>query len=368
MSPQLLRKKPVRRLIGSISDRICKVVEPAISKNMPQAMADKLREDVFIFSGFKTYHQLKEASELLRDKKGAFKSFDQFYEDTKGIRDKYNKNWLKAEYNYARRSSEMAARWAEIEKDKEEIDLVYQTVGDGRVRPAHQDLNEICLPASHPFWNRAFPPNGWNCRCTVREEEKGERAYTKIEGLEDKFNESTPQHFRFNPGKEQTIFPKKHPYYGKNGYGHCQTGKLASDLNKNEECEILKNVLHEEQERKEVRELEKRLRKEGSRTIKTKRFGEVLISKIGFKETRNKNTGDYKKQKEALNKVRDLEDMLNRYKGKIKVDPPNTEEKRIKRPTLIGYTTIVVDGFEICLEKDKVTKGMYKFYFIRKKE
>lgn len=42
-------------------------------------MAQHLREDVFVFSGFKTYRELREAANLLRDKNGLLKSFDRFY-------------------------------------------------------------------------------------------------------------------------------------------------------------------------------------------------------------------------------------------------------------------------------------------------
>ena len=45
--------------------------------------------------------------------------------------------------------------------------LTYQTVGDGRVRPEHAMLDEISRPVGDKFWNTYFPPNGWNCRCTV---------------------------------------------------------------------------------------------------------------------------------------------------------------------------------------------------------
>jgi len=43
----------------------------------------------------------------------------------------------------------------------------YKTAGDGRVRPAHAELNNRILPAGHPVWQKIFPPWDWGCRCLV---------------------------------------------------------------------------------------------------------------------------------------------------------------------------------------------------------
>jgi SPP1 gp7 family putative phage head morphogenesis protein len=43
-------------------------------------------------------------------------------------------------------------------------------VGDGppRQRPTHQAMHGIVLRANDPFWQRCYPPAGYNCRCRVR--------------------------------------------------------------------------------------------------------------------------------------------------------------------------------------------------------
>jgi SPP1 gp7 family putative phage head morphogenesis protein len=41
----------------------------------------------------------------------------------------------------------------------------YVTTGDDRVRPMHAALEGVTLPKGDPFWQRFYPPNGWNCRC-----------------------------------------------------------------------------------------------------------------------------------------------------------------------------------------------------------
>jgi SPP1 gp7 family putative phage head morphogenesis protein len=44
---------------------------------------------------------------------------------------------------------------------------MYQTVGDEAVRPEHQALDGLILPADSPFWDTHYPPWDWGCRCQV---------------------------------------------------------------------------------------------------------------------------------------------------------------------------------------------------------
>lgn len=61
-----------------------------------------------------------------------------------------------------------AGRW-EADQDPDIQSILwgyeYSTVGDDRVRPEHAALDGVKLPKEDPFWQRFWPPNGYNCRC-----------------------------------------------------------------------------------------------------------------------------------------------------------------------------------------------------------
>lgn len=66
-------------------------------------------------------------------------------------------------------SAYMAGRYAEMMAMADTFPYwQYSAVNDGRTRPAHRALSGKVYPAGHPFWDTWFPPNGFNCRCSVR--------------------------------------------------------------------------------------------------------------------------------------------------------------------------------------------------------
>lgn len=130
---------------------------------MSDSMRSSLQQSNWVFSGMKTFHELKEAFPSLLDENGEKKPFERFYNDVQRVDETYNRNYLRAEYNFVSTSAEMAARWEEFEKDGDRYFLQYRTVGDDRVRKEHMALDATTLPVEHPFWDTHYPPNGWNC-------------------------------------------------------------------------------------------------------------------------------------------------------------------------------------------------------------
>ncbi len=68
------------------------------------------------------------------------------------------------------RMSYAAARWERIEENKHLFPyLQYIAVLDERTREQHRRWHNLILPVEHPFWKTHYPPNGWKCRCMVRQ-------------------------------------------------------------------------------------------------------------------------------------------------------------------------------------------------------
>lgn len=61
-------------------------------------------------------------------------------------------------------------QWKSIQRLKEAAPyLMYDAILDGATRPEHQAWDGIVLPVDDPWWNTHYPPNGWNCRCSVQQ-------------------------------------------------------------------------------------------------------------------------------------------------------------------------------------------------------
>jgi SPP1 gp7 family putative phage head morphogenesis protein len=172
-------------------------------------MLNDLRNNVYVFSGAKQYHQVREMTDAIYDK-DRIKPFSEYKKTGADIFKNYNENYLRAEYNAAISQSRSASMWMEIESNSELLPmLTYSTVGDGRVRIEHAMLNNISRPVNDKFWDNYFPPNGWNCRCTTLQTDDSVK--TSLKGF--KKPDTVPPEFMMNAGKQKIVFSDKHPYF-----------------------------------------------------------------------------------------------------------------------------------------------------------
>lgn len=238
-SADMLSDSHARRLIEATYDVLNGAIGASITQEVPEELTAALRNNAFIFSGFKSYNTLAEIGLELTDDKGAVKPFAKFAEDVRKIDERYNGAYLFAEYNHAVHSSQMAVKWHDIIKDGDEYNLQYRTAGDDRVREAHARLDGVTLPPSDKFWDHYLPPNGWNCRCQVVQVLREDYAVSDSDAATKWGDECTrepkQQIFRFNAGKELKLFPPKHPYMPK-GCGNCQLKLQLAWGKGKEEC------------------------------------------------------------------------------------------------------------------------------------
>jgi len=101
-------------------------------------------------------------------------------------------------------NSDIAYSVGRYEEQMDLIDFapiwVYNAVLDSNTRPWHAELNGKAFKATDPFWTYCYPPNGFNCRCSVtamtedRFNRKGltlERGRGKMEVVNDKQGNKT---------------------------------------------------------------------------------------------------------------------------------------------------------------------------------
>lgn len=176
-----------------------------------------LRQNVYIFSGAKTYQQTREIEAKLKELTGALtkedkiNSYAEFHKQAKEILVTYNENYLRTEYNTAIGQSQNASKWIEFERDKHIFpNLTYHTVGDDRVSDICKPLDGITKPVGDSFWKTYAPKNHWGCRCLLLQNDSD----AKITDTKDfKHPEKIPDIFMFNPGIERIVFSPKHPYF-----------------------------------------------------------------------------------------------------------------------------------------------------------
>lgn len=83
---------------------------------------------------------------------------------------KGSRGWRSAViFNTNLRMAYAAGRWQRIQAVKRVRPyLRYIAVMDERTRPLHRAWHNTVLPVDHPWWTTHFPPNGWNCRCSIQ--------------------------------------------------------------------------------------------------------------------------------------------------------------------------------------------------------
>lgn len=171
---------------------------------------DKFKNNVYAFSAAKSLTMAKEYSKALKDDKGEAVSYNKFRDAVVKTDEEFNDVYLNTEYKSAVAMGQMGNKWTKLQK----YDMLeYRTVGDSRVRKKHAALDGTILPSNDPLWAKIYPPNDWNCRCTVI---PAQGATQLNRDAAHQFSESPAlkPYFKKNAGIDHVAFnEEEHPYF-----------------------------------------------------------------------------------------------------------------------------------------------------------
>ena len=312
---------------------------------MSDAMRQRLQRSDYIFSGIKTFHELNEAFPLIFDSNGIRKPFEQFLKEVRNIHQTYNRTYLQAEYNFVVSSSTMAAKWEEFMKDGDRYNLQYRTAGDDRVRPEHAALHGVTLPPSDTFWEEYYPPNGWNCRCTVVQVRKSKFPTTPHDeaiALGELATQKDPKGiFHFNPGIQQKTFPDYNPYTIRRcrdcqiPKGNLNLAKSTPDYDICAACQLIHKLQKDNSNEESKREISRNSRK----SLETWCKKELPTVKIGKSTARRFIVSSPDGDEIIINRIF-YNETISKYKNStlypIKLEYAKKAHELIKRATLVN--------------------------------
>jgi SPP1 gp7 family putative phage head morphogenesis protein len=140
------------------------------------------------------------------------------------------------------RTAYAAGHWSRIQENKaEQPYLRYVAILDGQTRPEHAQWHGTVRPVDDPWWTTHYPPNGWNCRCSIMQLSGDElEAYGFSVSPPPKPEKGTPQGidapFAYNPGLADTGYKLSDEAYsawresGKARWRDVSAGVFKEDL------------------------------------------------------------------------------------------------------------------------------------------
>ncbi|HXG29321.1 MAG TPA: phage minor head protein [Nevskiales bacterium] len=93
---------------------------------------------------------------------------------------------LKTIYQANMRTARAAGQWDRIERTKKALPYLLYVASTAREpRVEHRQWYGLLLPVDDPFWKTHMPPNGWGCKCSVRQVSGPEAERLDKEGFQD---------------------------------------------------------------------------------------------------------------------------------------------------------------------------------------
>ncbi len=201
-----VKKLPVK-LYSLCANYLYGGVEFGAKGDLDVLMMTALKEDVYLFSGAKTFNYVLETKGLIVED-GKILPLSEFKTRAKSVFGLYYDTWLETEYVTAMNQSASIRNWQEVLDTP--LDLVqYETVGDRHVSDICRQYDGLIYPKDHPIWQKISPLNHYNCRCLIKSVASGrvsKKEYTDFEN-------PVMSGFDRNAYYDKKIYPANHPYY-----------------------------------------------------------------------------------------------------------------------------------------------------------
>lgn len=171
-------------------------------------MALALRENVYLFSGAKTFQYVLSTQNLIINEAGQVIDFRDFQKLANENFNLYNKTWLQTEWATAQISAKNIVDFKEFEANAEFFPfLKYRTLHDANVSEVCKQFDGVVKRVGSDWFKENAPQNHYNCRCYLEPLEDG------VETNTARMNIKPTGIFAQNPAETGKIFTKEHPYF-----------------------------------------------------------------------------------------------------------------------------------------------------------
>lgn len=151
------------------------------------------------------------------DENHNIRTFPKFKEKAEQVAETINDNWLRVEYEAARRGCVASEQYRRMYDDRDLYPYwQYRGRMDAREREEHRELEGLIFRIGDPEGDKCMPQNGWNCRCeaeSVDDDYLIENGLKPIgpDRLKEVLNNNVNEQFRHSP--IDGILPKTGSYF-----------------------------------------------------------------------------------------------------------------------------------------------------------
>jgi len=203
------------RIIGDAIDNGYADAVSSGSKLPDDAFRDAFKHSADVFSAFRVHKMQKDIAAQMIDADGQLKPFRRFVKDVAPYIEHKNRAWLQTEYDTAVIRAQNAAEWQQFQAEKDVYpNLEWIPSTSPNPGADHRVFWGTVLPVDDPFWDEHKPGDRWNCKCELRQTDKGCTAAPSSDGKSD----AAPG-LESNPAKSKEVFSDNHPYFP----GSCST-------------------------------------------------------------------------------------------------------------------------------------------------